>query len=393
MKKIGYWIAGILLTPVALFLLLTVLLYIPPVQNWTVRKVAAYASEQTGMTIRLKRIRLTPLFDLDLQHLSATCPDTLLAVSHVVVDLDFTPIWRGSLGVEALDICDGFVNTQELIASVIVRGHLGDFHLNADEISLKDQTVNLTTASLNKCDLDIALRDTTVIDTTESAPVHWKINLNGIEANDTRVAFHTIGDSLCIKGGVNQLLLKGGDVNLEESVYKANLIKLDADSLRYDLTYEPQTKGFDYNHIALDNIKLQVKDLYYRLEDNTLSLNLTQCQGVEKSGIEISSLTSHLRLDNDKIQLPDLRLLTPYSHIDGQIDLDWASLSPNKGGKMDIDLNASLGKPDILTFAAPYLTKEQIELAVLLVQVEFVELALACLLSAVPKFLLRQVRP
>ncbi|MBR4758374.1 MAG: hypothetical protein IK084_06155, partial [Bacteroidaceae bacterium] len=63
MKKIGYWIAGILLTPVALFLLLTVLLYIPPVQNWAVRKMAAYASEQTGMTIRLERIRLTPLFD------------------------------------------------------------------------------------------------------------------------------------------------------------------------------------------------------------------------------------------------------------------------------------------------------------------------------------------
>ncbi|MBR4757872.1 MAG: hypothetical protein IK084_03595, partial [Bacteroidaceae bacterium] len=262
-------------------------------------------------------------------------------------------------GVEALDICDGFVDTQELIASVIVKGHLGNFHLNADDISLKDQTVNLTTASLNKCDLDIALRDTTVIDTTESAPIPWNINVSGIEAHNTRVIFHTVRDSMCVKAGVRDLLVKGSDINLEESIYKIKHIQLDADSVRYDLTYEPPTEGFDYNHIALDNIKLQVEDLYYRLEDNTLSLNLTQCQGMEKSGIEISSLTSHVRLDNDKIQLPDLQLLTPHSHIDGQIDLEWAALTPHNNGNMDVDLDASLGKSDLMTFAAPYLTKEQ----------------------------------
>ena len=34
MKRLLYWILGILLFPVVLFIVLAVLLYIPPVQNW-----------------------------------------------------------------------------------------------------------------------------------------------------------------------------------------------------------------------------------------------------------------------------------------------------------------------------------------------------------------------
>ena len=57
-RKIGRWIAGVLLTPVVLVLLLVGALYLPPVQQWAVNKVCAYASEKTGMDIRLQRIRI-----------------------------------------------------------------------------------------------------------------------------------------------------------------------------------------------------------------------------------------------------------------------------------------------------------------------------------------------
>lgn len=39
-------------------LLLSILLYLPPVQNWAVKQVAAYASESTGMDISVKQVRL-----------------------------------------------------------------------------------------------------------------------------------------------------------------------------------------------------------------------------------------------------------------------------------------------------------------------------------------------
>ena len=49
MKKYAKWVSVLILTPFLLILLLTVLLYLPPVQNWAVKQVAYYASESTGM--------------------------------------------------------------------------------------------------------------------------------------------------------------------------------------------------------------------------------------------------------------------------------------------------------------------------------------------------------
>ena len=64
MKKALWWIMGILLSPILLFLILTVLIYLPPVQNWVVDKVAQVASEKTGLTITIDHVNLS--FPLDL---------------------------------------------------------------------------------------------------------------------------------------------------------------------------------------------------------------------------------------------------------------------------------------------------------------------------------------
>ena len=63
-KKYMKWGVAILLTPVLLIVLLAVMLYIPPIQNWAVKQVVSYASEQTGMDISVKRVNL--VFPLNL---------------------------------------------------------------------------------------------------------------------------------------------------------------------------------------------------------------------------------------------------------------------------------------------------------------------------------------
>ena len=65
MKKVIKWIGIAVLIPILLCLLLAVLIYLPPVQNWAVKKVAAIASEKTGMEITVGHVSLA--FPLDLQ--------------------------------------------------------------------------------------------------------------------------------------------------------------------------------------------------------------------------------------------------------------------------------------------------------------------------------------
>lgn len=51
MKKTLKVLLAVVITPIALFLILTLLLYCHPVQKWAVEKAAQVASEKTGMRI------------------------------------------------------------------------------------------------------------------------------------------------------------------------------------------------------------------------------------------------------------------------------------------------------------------------------------------------------
>ena len=69
-----WWIAAILLTPVVLFLTLAILLYLPPVQNWAVDKVAEMVSEDTGMDISIDRVCLVFPLDLGVEGIKVVSP-------------------------------------------------------------------------------------------------------------------------------------------------------------------------------------------------------------------------------------------------------------------------------------------------------------------------------
>ena len=58
-KKTLKILTAIVLTPIVVFIVLTVLLYIPPVQNWVAHGVASYASEKTGDSITVGRVSLS----------------------------------------------------------------------------------------------------------------------------------------------------------------------------------------------------------------------------------------------------------------------------------------------------------------------------------------------
>ena len=93
MKKAFWWILGILLSPVLLFVVLAVLLYLPPVQNWVVDKVASIASEKTGMQITVGHVNLSFPLDLVIDDFRMIHEgDTIADVENMVVDVQLLPL-------------------------------------------------------------------------------------------------------------------------------------------------------------------------------------------------------------------------------------------------------------------------------------------------------------
>ena len=100
MKKVFKWIGIAVITPFLLMIILAVLLYLPPVQNWAVKKVAAIASEKTGMEITVEHVCLEFPLNLGLEGFRALHPndslpnvtDTIADIGKMVVDVRLWPL-------------------------------------------------------------------------------------------------------------------------------------------------------------------------------------------------------------------------------------------------------------------------------------------------------------
>ena len=111
---------------VLLFMLLAVALYIPPVQNFVVYKVAGYASEKTGMDLRVGRVRLAFPLDLALINTFASQKgDTVLDARSVRVNVALLPLFQSRVDVDGLEIYDSKINTVDFISNTQIKGYVG----------------------------------------------------------------------------------------------------------------------------------------------------------------------------------------------------------------------------------------------------------------------------
>ncbi len=360
MKRIRKWACAIILTPVLLIVILMAAFYIPPVQRWVIREISQYASEQSGLNITMQKATVTFLLDLDLHqlHIDDHGKD-IMNVEKATVDLNLWRLLVLKAGVEAVELQSGDVNTRDLIATLRLKGKLQNFYLRADNVDLRRNLVTLNGAVIEGCDLDIALKDTTVTDTTEAAPVTWSLDIRQVAVRKSRIMLHMPHDSMTVQTGIREALLEGGDIDLEKGIYRARKLRLQADSLHYDLPYQPRmTDGLDPSHIALYDFSTDLENAVFKLQDNYLALNLRQLSVKEQCGLHIDTLQANIIMDSTSLMVQGLRLATLHSRASGDADIHWKALSPQPvrpRREFTTALRASIGHKDLLALAGNYL--------------------------------------
>ncbi|MCD8319078.1 MAG: translocation/assembly module TamB domain-containing protein [Paraprevotella sp.] len=352
-KKIFKWIVGILFTPIILFLIVAALLYIPPIQDFAVRKATVYLSDATGMKFHIGRLRLTFLFDIDLQNveISDAQNDPLLNVERLAVDLSLTSLLHGQVDVEGIELDQATVNTKSFITGMELKGHIGRFFLDAHSVEIPQEMVQVDNALLSDADIAIALNDSTAPKDTTTSVVNWKIALHKVGLDRIRFRLSMPGDSMKVSACLSNATLQEGFVDLGNSAYTAKSIDLHADSLFYDLPYKEKVAGLDFNHIALCQVGLGIDSVRFDGQSLGLSLALRDTRMKEKSGLNIDSLSGTFHMDSTSLHLPALTLHTPDSYVRLQADMDMSAVATRPQGKMSARLMGELGKQDILLMA------------------------------------------
>ena len=185
MKKALKWVAGIVLTPVLLIIISAALLYVPPIQNWIVKQVADYASEQTGMEISVDRVRLAFPIDLGIEGVKIiqqndtlpTVKDTIADVRRLVASVQLKPLFAKKVMVDALEFNDVKINTADFVHEARVKGNIGRLCLRSHGIDLGEETVKINEAALADAAVNVELSDTVKADTTTTEN-KWKISVD-----------------------------------------------------------------------------------------------------------------------------------------------------------------------------------------------------------------------
>lgn len=346
------WVSWILLTPILLFVVLMILLYVPPVQNFLRKQATAYASQATGMQINVGRIDLRFPLNLlvrDVEVIQA--PDTLLTLASLNVHVQAMPLFKGKIEVDDITIQRVTVNSANLIEGMQIRGVLGRFFLESHGVDLANEAAVINRAELSDTHIGLILADTTTTEKpdTASAPVNWKVNLHALNLKNVSFSMQLPADSMRMAAHVGEATVNDVSADLRQQFYGLRSFLLTGASVNYDTGSALPAEGFDPSHIALRDIRIGIDSVLY--QGRNMNAVIREFSMNERSGLSVTSLTGRVFADSTLIRVPYFRLLTPHSEMNLTAQTYWELVNIPTTGRLTARFNALIGKQDVLLFA------------------------------------------
>ena len=346
------WVSWILLTPILLFVVLMILLYVPPVQNFLRKQATSYASQATGMQINVGRIDLRFPLNLLVRDVEVIqVPDTLLTLGSLNVHVQAMPLFKGQIEVDDITIQRVAVNSADLIEGMQIRGVLGRFFLESHGVDLTNEAAVINRAELSDTHIGLILTDTTTTEKpdTTSAPVNWKVNLHALNLKNVSFSMQLPADSMRMAAHVDEASVNDMSADLKQQFYGLRSFLLTGASVNYDTGSTLPVDGFDPSHIALRDIRIGIDSVLYR--GRNMNAVIREFSMNERSGLSVTSFTGRVFADSTLIRIPYFRLLTPHSEMNLTAQTYWELVNIPTTGRLTARFNALIGKQDVLLFA------------------------------------------
>ena len=357
------WLRGalwVLLTPIILFVILMILLYVPPVQNFIRKQATAIASDATGMNISVERIDLRFPLNLlvrgvqvvqpgsdtaDIQH-----PDTLLNLGSLNVRVQAWPLLKGRVEVDDITLQRVAVNSSGLLEGMRIKGTLGRFFLASHGIDLNKEDAVLNRVELSDTHVQVMLADTTETpeDTTETA-LNWRVALHNLKLKNVSVDLQMPLDSMSLAATIGDASIEDAEADLNRQFYGWRKFALTGTSVNYDTGTAVPAEGFDASHIALRDIRIGIDSVMTCGRD--MNAVIREFSMYDRSGLTVTSLTGRLFADSAVIRVPYLQLKTPHSEMNLTAQTYWKLVDIPTTGQLSARFNANIGKQDVLLFA------------------------------------------
>lgn len=416
LARLLWWLTAAV---VGLFLLLAVLIYMPGVQDFAVRKANEAMSRSTGLRVQVGAVQLAFPLDLALHRVVATeGRDTLLNARALRLSVEVLPLLRAQANVDGIELYDARLDTRDMVGGAHIRGNVGTLKATTRGVGWETQRVRVNRAEVRDADLLVCLSDT-ALDDTITTPSHWCIDVEraALSRVRARVALAAPlparGDTLWspaqmwVDADVTDASLRNGHFDTGRNLYAFGSFDLTGgriayraeapdgiwtrrtamrpipddrqrtpvDSLRSWWDYADnmaalaawdafsETAGhpaLDPGYLVLTDVAVGIDGLSYN-DRGQMRLNLRRAALRERSGLAVDNLSGEVYLDDERLRLPDVELRTPHSTLALGGDIPWAALSGG-GAPLSVRIDATLGWQDVTNLARGYVDNKLLRL-------------------------------
>lgn len=349
MKKFLKWCGIIISIPFALFIIISILIYIPPVQEFIVRKAASAASAAAGMDISVGRISLSFPLNLNIHNVSAVQEkDTLLSAGKITLKVQMKPLLRKQVEIDAFSLKEIRLNTMNMISGPAIKGELGELYLESHGVALSPETAIINSFILKDTHVDICIADTAAADTTAGEPLYWQFMLQKADLENVAINLSMPLDSMRMGVNIGSAALTEGLVDLRKEAYSIQKFRIRNSSAGYASGSGQPAEGFDPSHIAIEGLNIGLDSIYYC--GNEIKAEIKELRMKERSGLEIISGGGVVTADDERIDVSGLELRTTDSYLSVQAGAGWNISQTDNDGSISVRIMADIGKNDLFRF-------------------------------------------
>lgn len=383
MKRFFKYLGRVILAIFGLLLLIVFLLYLPPVQDFLLRKAERYAASHYDLEVRVGYFRLGFPFDLVLDDVYAgkAAGDTLVAAEAIRLRVNIGRIFRKELEVEQLDLSRvkfGLTGDSTGMQLKVAAGNLG---LQKGQIDLKRKKLTVTEINLDEGDVFLQSGTGIAEDTVKGTLPDWEIGVGQIKIRE--VGYRMYAESLPYLGaGIKDGLLTGGKVALGGQSVEIDAVVIGGAWCNLQMGAEQQTgaqatepvdsagsqpwlvragmlhlenSAFSMNtaiagqtDLVLSGIALQIDSVYNR--GTVVRGNLVDLRAVQQNGIQLEQMRARVNLDSVRTELRGAFIRTANSRIELTARADTSVNNLMERVPLTVQLNARIGLADLTPF-------------------------------------------
>lgn len=374
-------------------ILLPILLYIPPIQEFVKGIAISQVSKATGWDISIDRLLISFPLDINVDNVLVidAARDTMMAANKLNVDVKIAPLLRLKIAINRATLINGKYQMLSADSSMLLKAKVNFCEFFDGSINIKRGEISVDDAYMKGGDVllyfDNEKSKPTPEDTTESTP--WLITARSIKIENVHYSMQMLPIIDNIDAHISSATMQDGLVNTATCEVKVRYLAMDkanasyyTASKEYLASYQPKDTiaqvepssnsqywtitgdsirltnttglyaqrgakpkpGLDLDYLQGDNINISVDNFYNR--GVAIKVPVTHLSGNERCGIKIINTSGVFNMDSVSMKIINWDINTFLSHftVDANFENDVFEKKPNAKVSVNIVANFCLGE-------------------------------------------------